>query len=314
MSGRTFIAKDAVRERVPVLVGLVGPSGSGKTFSALRIASGMQRVTGGDIYFVDTESSRALHYADQFRFKHVDFGEPFGSLDYLDALQQCVAAGARTIVIDSMSHEHEGPGGMIDAHEARLDKMAGDDWKKREAMNMLAWSAPKQARRQMINGILRLNANFVFCFRAKTGAKPVKKENGKTEIVQQGWMPITAPELIYEMTVNALLLPGAMGVPTWQSDEPAERAAMKLPRQFADLLKQPRALDEDIGQAIAEWARGKPPAPTFNWSEDDLERLKKQAARGRDAADMGKEVRAKWWAEVENQDELKAYMALQKAA
>jgi ABC-type sulfate/molybdate transport systems ATPase subunit len=55
MPQRNFEARDAVREHVPLLIGLTGPSGGGKTFSALRLATGIQQVTGGDIYFVDTE-------------------------------------------------------------------------------------------------------------------------------------------------------------------------------------------------------------------------------------------------------------------
>ena len=65
---RTFTDKEAKRMHVPLLIGLVGSSGSGKTFSALRIATGIQKVTGGDIYYIDTESRRALHYADAFKF------------------------------------------------------------------------------------------------------------------------------------------------------------------------------------------------------------------------------------------------------
>ena len=80
---RVFEDRPATRERTPLLVGLVGPSGSGKTYSALRLATGFQRVTGGDIYFIDTEARRALHYADSFNFRHLPFGAPFGSLDYL---------------------------------------------------------------------------------------------------------------------------------------------------------------------------------------------------------------------------------------
>jgi hypothetical protein len=48
---RKFTANDAKREHVPLLIGLTGPSGGGKTYSALRLATGIQQVTGGDIYF-----------------------------------------------------------------------------------------------------------------------------------------------------------------------------------------------------------------------------------------------------------------------
>ena len=82
-----FAIKPAVREQVPVMVGLMGASGSGKTYSAIRLATGIQRVTGGDICVIDTESRRALHYADDFKFLHMQFDAPFGPLRYLEAIK-----------------------------------------------------------------------------------------------------------------------------------------------------------------------------------------------------------------------------------
>ena len=252
---RTFDVKPAVRESVPLLIGLMGPSGSGKTFSALTLAEGIQSVAGGDIYGIDTEARRMLHYADRFKFKHVQFDAPFGSLDYLAALRQCVKAGAGVVIVDSMSHEHEGPGGMLDLHEQELDRLAGNDWSKRERVKMLAWQRPKANRRALINGLLQLNANFIFCFRAKDTVKPVKV-NGKTEIVPQGFMPIAGEEFLFEQTVNCLLLPKSGGVPTWQSQNVGERLMMKLPEQFRDIFADNKPLDRDIGRALAIWARG----------------------------------------------------------
>jgi hypothetical protein len=254
---RSFTAKDAKREHVPLLIGLTGPSGGGKTFSALRLATGIQHVTGGDIYFIDTESRRGLHYADRFKFKHVEMKAPFGSLDYLAALQFCVDQGAKVVIVDSMSHEHEGPGGMVDLHDQIVDRMAGDDYVKRERVKMLAWSEPKQKRRQLINGILQLNANFIFCFRAKNTAKPVKGKNGRTEVEALGFMPIAGEEFVFEQTLNALLLPGAGGVPTWHSDQIGERTMIKLPEQFRGLAERSAPLDEKVGASLARWAAGK---------------------------------------------------------
>lgn len=252
---RKFDAKTATREHVPVLIGLFGPSGSGKTFSALRLATGIQTVSGGDIYVIDTEARRALHYADQFKFKHIEFKPPFGSVDYLAALEHCVKAGAGVVVVDSMSHEHEGPGGMLDCHEYELDRLAGNDWAKRERIKMLAWQKPKADRRRLINGLLQLNANFVFCFRAKETVKPMKI-NGKTEIVPQGFMPIAGPEFLFEMTACCLLLPGAKGVPTWQSENVGERQMIKSAVQFDTIFADGKPLDETKGRQLATWARG----------------------------------------------------------
>lgn len=259
---RNFHAALAVREQVPLLVGLQGPSGGGKTFSALRLATGIQQVVGGDIYMIDTEARRGLHYADRFKFKHVPFDAPFGSLDYLEALRYCVAQGGRNIIVDSMSHEHEGPGGLLDLQDQELQRMAGDDYGtwKADRFNMLAWQKPKANRRKLINGLLQLNANFIFCFRAKETSKPIKKQqdNGreKTVIEPMGFMPIAGDEFVYEMTLNALLMPAANGVPTWRSEFAGERKMMKLPEQFRGLMENPRPFDEEMGVALARWAQG----------------------------------------------------------
>lgn len=254
---RKFEAAEAKRERTPLLIGLTGPSGGGKTFSAHRLAAGIQSVVGGSIYMIDTENRRGLHYADRFQFQHVDMQPPFGSLDYLSALEFCVKQGAKTIIVDSMSHEHEGPGGLLSFHETELTRLAGDNEGKRRAMQMLAWAEPKARRRALINGMIRLNANVICCFRAKETSKPVKRDGGKTEVEQMGFMPIAGDEFVYEMTLNCLLMPGAGGVPTWHSEQVGERMMIKLPEQFkAWLSDKTQPLDETVGAGLARWASG----------------------------------------------------------
>src|SRR3990167_9498359 len=171
MTTRVFEDHEAKRVAVPLMIGLVGPSGGGKTFSALRLATGIQRVTGGDIFMIDTESRRSLHYANQFKFRHVPFTAPFGPLDYLAAIEYAAKKGAKVVIVDSFSHEHEGPGGVLEQHAAEVERMAGGDAAKAERVKMLAWSAPKQSRRRMINSILQLPVSSIFCFRAKEKLK-----------------------------------------------------------------------------------------------------------------------------------------------
>jgi energy-coupling factor transporter ATP-binding protein EcfA2 len=250
---RSFEDRPAVREQVPLMIGLMGPSGGGKTFSALRLATGIQRVSGGEIFVIDTEARRALHYASRFKFRHVAFGAPFGPLDYLAAIEHCVRKGAKVVIVDSMSHEHEGPGGVLEMHEAEVQKLSGGNAEKAERVKMLAWSKPKAARRRMINSILQQPCNFIFCFRAK---EKIKVERGKPP-EPRGFMPIAGEEFVYEMTLNALLLPNAGGVPTWQSNEIGEKQMIKLPEQFRTLLLGAKGpLTEDIGQELATWAAG----------------------------------------------------------
>jgi hypothetical protein len=266
---REFAARPAKREQTPILIGLFGPSSSGKTYSALRLAKGIQSVVGGKIAGIDTEARRMLHYADEFEFEHIDFKEPFGSLDYLDAFKYAVNdLGAKTVIVDSMSHEHEGVGGMIWLHEQIATRMATWDGKfdekKFERVKMLAWNEPKQNRRALLNGILQLNANFIFCFRAKNTSKPKQvpiegTNRTKQEVVALGYMPIGGEDFVFEMTLAALLRPGAGGVPSWTSEQEGERSMIKLPGQFEFLRDDKfsgRPLDENIGAGLARWAQG----------------------------------------------------------
>ncbi|HET9954129.1 MAG TPA: AAA family ATPase [Polyangiaceae bacterium] len=255
MGARKFEDRKATRGRTPLLIGIVGPSGSGKTYSALRLATGMQRVVGGEIFLTDTESGRAEQYADDFTFRHTPFEAPYSPADYLSIFEYCQHRKASIVICDSMSHEHEGIGGVLEMHEAEVRRMAGDDYKKAEKIKLLAWSKPKQERQRLKNAILTRmgNMHFIFCFRAK---EKIKLEKGEKEPIPLGWMPISGDDYIYEMTLNMLLYPGSDGVPTWKTDMPGERAIMKLPAQFRNLFARSAPLSEDIGQALASWASG----------------------------------------------------------
>lgn len=223
--------------------------------SALRIATGIQLKTGGEIYGIDTESRRMLHYADQFKFRHVPFSAPFSPLDYFAAIEHCSNKGGRIIIIDSMSHEHEGPGGVLEMHESELARLSGGDRAKAERVNMLAWAKPKAERRRLLNSIMQLDVDaIIFCFRAK---EKIKLIPGKPP-QELGWMPIAGEEFLYEMTVNFLLPPNSNGVPQWQAQHSGEQAMIKLPQQFKKLFAESKSLDESTGEELAKWAAGSP--------------------------------------------------------
>lgn len=251
---RTFMAELAVRKAVGLIIGLVGPSSSGKTYSALRVASGIREVCGGDIDFIDTENGRALYYADRFKFNHVRMAAPFSPNDYLAALRYCAGRGAKTIVIDSMSHEHDGKGGVLEWHEEETDRLAKLWSCTHDKAQLAAWRTPKEARTELINAMLQMNVNLVMTYRAK---EKIKIITGKPPI-DLGWQPIAGEQYIYEMVLQALLPPNSEGVPLWKSDNPNEQAIMKRPAQFHALFDRdkPKQLDEETGRKLAEWAAG----------------------------------------------------------
>ena len=193
-----------------------------------------------------------LHYADEFPLTYLEFKAPFSSVRYLEALKAAAAmAEGGVVIVDSMSHEHEGEGGYLEFHESELNRMAGDDWKKRERMTFTAWIKPAAERRRLINSILQMNCAFVFCFRAKEKLKIVRGQ----EPIQLGWQAIAGEEFAFEMTVRCLLPPGANGVPDWSS-EAFHNGVPKRSDFHLPLIPNDTQLSEAIGERLAQWAKG----------------------------------------------------------
>ena len=265
----TFTFRPAIREQTNVLVGIAGPSSSGKTYSALRLATGL--ADGRPIFMIDTEAKRGLHYADAFRFQHGEFKAPFRPQRYLEAIAAAKGAGAAVVIVDSMSHEHEGPGGILEWHEEELSRMAGQDYGKREKVKFAAWIKPKAAHNQFVNGVLQIGVHCIFCFRAKEKLALVRT-NGKVEPVPQGWQPICSDRFEYEMTTLLMLPPNSHGMPDLNA------APTKLQEQHRSIFPAGRQIDEEMGRRLAEWASGGAPAQSNG--RDAFEKAREMANHG----------------------------------
>jgi hypothetical protein len=243
MSGFTF--RPAIREEVGLIIGLIAPSGGGKTFSAMRLASGIVG-EGNRFAVIDTEARRALHYAEMFNFDHGELKAPFRPDAYAEAIKAADGAGYKAIVVDSFSHEWAGEGGVLEWQDEELNRMAGDDYRKREACKMAAWIKPKTGHKHMVQKLLQVKANLILCFRAEERVKMEKDAQGKTQIVPIGFQPVCSKELPYELTVSFLMLP----------DKPGFPVPIKLQEQHKAIFPLNQPLSEASGRAISEWARG----------------------------------------------------------
>ncbi len=246
-----FTFRPAAREDVGLLVGLSGGTGSGKTYSAFRLAKGIA----GDKPFavIDTEAGRAKHYADAFRFDHGDLKPPFRPDAYSGAIDAADKAGYPVIIVDSGSHEWAGEGGILDWQEDELQRMAGDDYKKRESCKMAAWIKPKVAHKQMVQRLLQVRAHLILCFRAEPKIEMVRGADGKMEIREKqsltglhGWIPICEKNLPYELTASFLLMADRPGVPQ----------PIKLQQQHRALFPLDEPITEASGARLAAWAKG----------------------------------------------------------
>lgn len=274
MSGRAIRVFEPSRRDMPyrraIIVGITGASFSGKTYSALRLATGFKRVLGGSIHVIDTDAERARHYEDYFEFEHVPFDPPHGPLDYLDAIDGCVKRGATIIVIDHLTHEHDGDGGVLDQIERFMEEKE-DEYKKkgwafnRETFNFTAQIKPKRERKQLNRRIVQLGkqVTFILCYQAQEKIRPRKKgerdAEGKPirEPEDMGWQPITTSTLPRDMTVRFLLTPACEGVPVLLPPNPEEKKLIKQPEQFKGWFKEGEPLSEAMGERLAQWATGK---------------------------------------------------------
>jgi hypothetical protein len=240
MSGFTF--RRAVREHTPMIIGLAGPTKSGKTMSALRLAVGLAK--GGKIVMINTEGKRGHQYADKFQYLTADLEEPFSMERYEQAIKAASEINPVVLIVDSVSHSHEGKGGMLDFHETELDRLSRGDDGKRDKLTWAAWVKPKAAEASMVNAMLRMNCHIILCFRAK---EKIKIVTGKP-IIDLGWQPIASERIHFETIFTLTLTPHCKGIPDLTISD------MREP--FDKMVPPDKHLDEDLGGKLAQWAAG----------------------------------------------------------
>jgi len=199
----SFQIKPATRESIKALIGLYAKSGAGKTHSALLMMRGLVGPK-GRIAVIDTENRRSSIFADVIPggFSVIDLDPPFSADRYWEALE-VAQANADGIVIDSFSHVWAGEGGLLDQHEAELERMAGSDWKRRESVKMSAWIRPKQAHKRLVERILRLKHPLIVAMRGEEKTH-IEKGSGKTEVYTDKFCsPIGDPRFIFELLIHA---------------------------------------------------------------------------------------------------------------
>ena len=165
-----FQINTAVRKAAPVTIFVQGVSGSGKTYSSLLMARGLAG-PGEKIGIIDTEGGRSLIYADDPKiggFEHMRFEAPFSPDRFIRAADAAVKAGWKAIIIDSMSLEHDGEGGLLemaDLEAERLEEEAQKRGRENRAISQQKWTQPKLAHKRMLNHFCGLSAHIIGCFR-----------------------------------------------------------------------------------------------------------------------------------------------------
>jgi len=178
----------AERKKAKIKLGLQGPSGSGKTYSALLIAFGLCN-DWSKIVLIDTENHSADLYAHLGNYRVLDLNKPFTPENYIQAIETCEKQpGVEVIIIDSISQEWEGSGGIIETH----GNMMGNSFTN--------WNKVTPRHNSFVQKILQSNCHIIATVRSKQDYV-LSEKNGKMVPEKVGLKGVTREGMDYEFTI-----------------------------------------------------------------------------------------------------------------
>lgn len=230
--------RKAQRKQAKIKLALQGPSGSGKTYSALLLAAGLTNYS--KIAVIDTENHSADLYAHLGDFNVLQLSKPFTPERYITAIETCEQAGMEVIIIDSVSHEWEGSGGILDLH----GNMPGNSFTN--------WAKMTPRHNAFVQKMLESPCHIISTIRTKQDYV-LSEKNGKMIPEKVGLKGITRDGLDYEFTIvfdldikhNASASKDRTGL---FMDKPAYVISSKTGERILQWCNQGTSLDEVINQ------------------------------------------------------------------
>lgn len=183
-----FQIRKAQKSKSKLRIGISGTSGSGKTYSSLLLASGM--TSWDKICIIDTENGSADLYESLGGFNVMTLGAPFTPERYIEAIKAAENSGMEVIIIDSVTHEWDGKGGLLESNEQLAQaKFKGNTW--------AAWSQSTPRHQKFIDALVSSKCHIITTARSKQETVQVDgkiKKVGTKEIQREGFE--------YELTLN----------------------------------------------------------------------------------------------------------------
>lgn len=228
----------ASRKKAKIKLGLSAVSGGGKTYSALLIAFGLCN-DWTKVAVIDTEHMSAELYSDLGEYNTIPLQAPFSPERYIQAIKTCEDAGMEVIIIDSITHEWDGKGGILNI----ADGMTGNSFTN--------WAKLTPRHQAFIDAILQSKCHVITTVRRKQDYEMGKDQSGKATVTKMGLKEITREGFEYELTVNLELDSKHNATST------KDRTGL-----FAD--KPQFVPSVETGQLIRQWCESGQEAPVFN--------------------------------------------------
>jgi len=177
----------AERKQALIKLALQGPSGAGKTYSSLLLAYGL---TGNwnRVAVIDTENNSSHLYSHLGEYDVLSLTKPYSPERYIEAIETCEKAGKEVIIIDSISPEWSGEGGILEMH----GNMTGNSFAN--------WSRMTPRHNAFVQKMLQSPCHVVGNIRSKQEFV-ISEKNGKMVPEKLGLQGVTREDLSYEFTL-----------------------------------------------------------------------------------------------------------------
>jgi hypothetical protein len=218
--------RHAQRQKARIKMALQGPSGSGKTLGALKIAYGL---TGNweRIAIIDTENHSADLYSHLGNYLVANLPKPFTPERYIQAIELCESANVEVIIIDSISAEWEGAGGVLEVH----GNMPGNSFTN--------WSRLTPRHNAFVQKMLQTPVHVIATIRTKQDYV-LSEKDGKMVPEKVGLKGITRDGMDYEFTLVLDI-------------DIKHNASATKDRTGLFMDQPPFKIDSSIGEQISKW-------------------------------------------------------------
>ena len=185
--------KPSQRKSAKIRLSLQGPAGSGKSLSSLKIAQGLI----GDlskVAVVDTERGSANLYSHLGSYFVLNLEDPYSPERFIEAIQLCEKSGIECIILDSISHEWSGKGGILEIHEKTTSAM-------RVPNSFTAWASVTPRHQAFIDAILQSKCHVITTIRTKT-EYIISQRDGKNVPQKVGMAAVQRDGFEYEVSIS----------------------------------------------------------------------------------------------------------------
>jgi hypothetical protein len=184
-------ARKAEKHQVKLKLGIQGPSGSGKTLGALELAHNLW--PDAKILVIDTENDSASLYADKVAFDTIPLDPPYESVRYEACIDYAVKNGYDVAILDSVTHQWDGEGGILRRKEELDQRPNANSWAN--------WSKFTPEHTHFIETIKQAPIHIIATLRSKQDYVLQTNDKGKSTPTKLGLAPIQREGFEYEFTL-----------------------------------------------------------------------------------------------------------------